>query len=125
MTLFRSFPFASSSTETTQLSISRRNAVYLLVRSNSSGVLRTPTESGNNDDAIDRERQYSVINALPDEDPFPLMSSSVNETDGDVKAEGRVRIWLKIGKESIKVDEAGGENVGLLQELVKLGIVRE
>ncbi|ORY76852.1 hypothetical protein BCR35DRAFT_353236 [Leucosporidium creatinivorum] len=58
------------------------------------------------------ERQYAIINALVQADPFPELGEG-----------GRSRLWLKIG--AGKSGEQGGENEGLLEKLVAAGVVKE
>lgn len=58
------------------------------------------------------ERQYAIINALVQADPFPELGEG-----------GRSRLWLKIG--AGKSGEVGGENEGLLEKLVAAGVVKE
>jgi hypothetical protein len=79
------------------LSLSRKGSSYIL-------VFPFPPSASS-----PHERQYAIINALVQEDPFPELSD-----------EGRVRIWLKIGG-----GEQGGENEGLLDNLVQAGVVKE
>lgn len=112
MTTITTFQFHDSTLPTTPspssslfspltLALSRRSATYLLVHPQ-------PISSSSS-----KERQWTIINALAAEDPIP-----------DLSEEGRVRIWLKIGKHN-RESEVGGENWGLLEKLVEAGVVKE
>ncbi|KAI5479039.1 hypothetical protein MNV49_004321 [Pseudohyphozyma bogoriensis] len=81
------------------LALCRKHGVYVLIHA-SPLAGRSP-----------KERQHSIINALVASDPFPPPS-----------AEGRQRLWLKIG--AGKEGEDGGENAGLLEDLEGVQVVR-
>lgn len=82
------------------LALSRKGSSYILVH---------PVPTSN---SAPNERQYAIINALVQADPFPELGEG-----------GRSRLWLKIG--AGKSGEVGGENEGLLENLVAAGIVKE
>lgn len=78
------------------LSLSRKGASYVLIHSIPIS-LSTP-----------KERQYSIINALAPNNPFPLSNPMNN----------KIRIWLKTGKHSKGESIVGGENWLLLEKLL-------
>lgn len=85
---------------TLTLALSRKGSSYILVHP-------APISS-----SAPNERQYAIINALVQADPFPELGEG-----------GRSRLWLKIG--AGKSGEVGGENEGLLEKLVAAGVVKE
>jgi len=82
------------------LALSRKDSSYILVHP-------APMSA-----SAPNERQYAIINALVQADPFPELGEG-----------GRSRLWLKIG--AGKSGEVGGENEGLLEKLVAAGVVKE
>jgi hypothetical protein len=83
-----------------ELALARRDSAYMLVHP-------APRHAD-----MPNARQYTVINALVQQDPIPALSAA-----------GRPRIWLKMG--AGKPGEDGGENEDLLRKLVQAGFVAE